>query len=763
MIDTSKRRPEEGWLTLLLVAVMVGVMALAVDDPAWVNGHGRLTDGLVVLALLGMAVGFIGPKVGWGRWTTHGVGALFAGLLVPILSGWYSMANPAIGAAFQKTSDEAVGAYIDLAWLHRPFTTQELHYVLVLGVIVWGTAQFASYAVFGHRRPLNAVIMAGVVLLANMSMTFNDELPYIAVYTVSSLFLLIQMHAFDERATWIRRRIGDPSTISSLYLRGGTVFIVAAMFGSLVLTYRAASSPLAGAWDGVHDQLIEFGESIGKYLPTGGNARGTGVTFGSSAIIAGKWFSDDNVAFTAQLPATEKRKDLYWRAVTFNTFDLKGWDQTGMDKVQVAPGSPLLANTPDAPSATLTRPVNLVVHPVDFRGNELLSVGAPASVDQPATVTLAGGDGWFAGADVPLGTSAYTVDARVLRTEDTDVISGNRLIAAPEVYPPGLQELYTDVPGDALGPYANKLLAQVKAQAASQDPYDLAMTIIKILGNQSVYKYDTDITDLQCDSVSEVECFAQFKRGYCLHYASTMAMLLRAARPDNPIPTRLVEGFLPGKRVGNVETVENRGAHAWVEIYFTGFGWIGPFDPTGPGVGRAPEILAGPPVSAAELPSFDFSNIHPPNFSGAPVDDPRVNRPPQGSIQPGDRGMFALLTGLVVLLVGGLAFAAWMRGPRGEVSPDRAWQSMSGVARRLGFGPKANQTVYEYASALAELVPVASNDLSTVAEAKVETSYARASLGDERLMAVRQASRRLRVSLLRLAVLRGRRLRRRRR
>ena len=105
------------------------------DDPAWVNGHGRLTDGLVVLALLGMAVGFIGPKVGWGRWTTHGVGALFAGLLDPdperAGTRWPS---PSIGAAFQKTSDQAVGAYIDLAWLHRPFTTQELHYVLVLGV-----------------------------------------------------------------------------------------------------------------------------------------------------------------------------------------------------------------------------------------------------------------------------------------------------------------------------------------------------------------------------------------------------------------------------------------------------------------------------------------------------------------------------------------------------------------------------------------------------------------------------------------------------
>ena len=38
--------------------------------------------------------------------------------------------------------------------------------------------------------------------------------------------------------------------------------------------------------------------------------------------------------------------------------------------------------------------------------------------------------------------------------------------------------------------------------------------------------------------------------------------------PADPIPTRLVEGFLPGDRVGNVETVRNHSAHAWVEVYF---------------------------------------------------------------------------------------------------------------------------------------------------------------------------------------------------
>ena len=36
---------------------MIAVVASAVDDPAWVNGRGYLTDGLVWLGLLGVAVG----------------------------------------------------------------------------------------------------------------------------------------------------------------------------------------------------------------------------------------------------------------------------------------------------------------------------------------------------------------------------------------------------------------------------------------------------------------------------------------------------------------------------------------------------------------------------------------------------------------------------------------------------------------------------------------------------------------------------------
>ena len=66
---------------------MAFVMAASIDDAGWVVGNGKLTDFLVMAALGGVVAGFVGSKVGWNRWLAHGLGAVFAALIVPILVG----------------------------------------------------------------------------------------------------------------------------------------------------------------------------------------------------------------------------------------------------------------------------------------------------------------------------------------------------------------------------------------------------------------------------------------------------------------------------------------------------------------------------------------------------------------------------------------------------------------------------------------------------------------------------------------------------
>lgn len=85
---------------------------------------------------------------------------------------------------------------------------------------------------------------------------------------------------------------------------------------------------------------------------------------------------------------------------------------------------------------------------------------------------------------------------------------------------------------------------------------------------------------------SALEDFLFFsKQGFCEHYATAMAVLLRSAS----IPSRLVTGFIEGEwnDFGNYFIVRQANAHAWVEAYIVEEGgWI-TFDPT-PDAGFAP-------------------------------------------------------------------------------------------------------------------------------------------------------------------------------
>ena len=69
------------------------------------------------------------------------------------------------------------------------------------------------------------------------------------------------------------------------------------------------------------------------------------------------------------------------------------------------------------------------------------------------------------------------------------------------------------------------------------------------------------------------------KAGYCQHFAGAMALMLRLLG----IPARVAVGFTSGTRDGDTWVVTDHDAHAWVEVWFAGQGWV-PFDPT-PGRG----------------------------------------------------------------------------------------------------------------------------------------------------------------------------------
>ena len=70
----------------------------------------------------------------------------------------------------------------------------------------------------------------------------------------------------------------------------------------------------------------------------------------------------------------------------------------------------------------------------------------------------------------------------------------------------------------------------------------------------------------------------QAHRGYCVHFATAATALYRALG----IPARITEGFLVQGEKDHYVDVMGQDAHAWVEVYLDGLGWI-PVEVTGRG------------------------------------------------------------------------------------------------------------------------------------------------------------------------------------
>ena len=117
--------------------------------------------------------------------------------------------------------------------------------------------------------------------------------------------------------------------------------------------------------------------------------------------------------------------------------------------------------------------------------------------------------------------------------------------------------------------------------------------------------------------------FLRLRRGYCQHFASAMALALRATG----IPARLAIGFSGGSwhsdrngSDGGHYAVRRRDAHAWVEVHFERSGWV-PFDPAaGPAssFGSTPE----PAQTVAPLPETIVELDDPPEPEPEPEPSP---------------------------------------------------------------------------------------------------------------------------------------------
>ncbi|HEV7649521.1 MAG TPA: DUF3488 and transglutaminase-like domain-containing protein [Actinophytocola sp.] len=104
--------------------------------------------------------------------------------------------------------------------------------------------------------------------------------------------------------------------------------------------------------------------------------------------------------------------------------------------------------------------------------------------------------------------------------------------------------------------------------------FDKVKAIQDYFAPSNGFVYETE-TATGSDEDALTDFLFRSKSGFCEQYASSMAILLRAAG----IPSRVAMGYTAGFESGDYRSITTQNAHAWVEVFFPGLGWQ-LFDPT---------------------------------------------------------------------------------------------------------------------------------------------------------------------------------------
>ncbi|GGC92829.1 hypothetical protein GCM10011512_19890 [Tersicoccus solisilvae] len=248
--------------------------------------------------------------------------------------------------------------------------------------------------------------------------------------------------------------------------------------------------------------------------------------------------------------------------------------------------------------------------------------------------------------------------------------------------------------------------------------------------------------------------FLTRREGYCVHFASTMAVLARLMG----IPSRIVVGLGPGRTaddaVGDVSraprgqgwqtfTSDSRDAHAWPELWFEDYGWV-PFEPT-PGRGVLPDYTVAPGSGAAAAPNDDLDPQRQQGAAPSAATEPApATSTPGGATSDAtavsSRWLLALAAGGVVVAVLLLVPALVRAGRRrrrlervrgGDVGDAAvaAWEEVVDTAVDVGRGSGGHETPRGFLARLGASADPASGALPVAAADRLVEAVERARYG----------------------------------
>jgi len=274
----------------------------------------------------------------------------------------------------------------------------------------------------------------------------------------------------------------------------------------------------------------------------------------------------DEVAFRVTFPgAVPEPRDRYWRGLVLTIFNGRTW--SGNDPLR----GPRVRDQVAGNGETIAYQITLE----PTRQPWVFALDIPWSWNMPRT---------FMGPQQQL-TRFEPIDQRVVY--DGESYLDYRIdVALPEY----ARQRYARVP-DGSNERTKDLAQQMRAEAASDAAFVEAV-LMKF--HEEEFFYTLEPPPLGSDPVDRF--LFETRRGFCEHYASAFAVMMRSAG----IPARVVLGYQGGELnpMGGHMIVRQSDAHAWNEVWFEGHGWrrVDPTAAVAPDrieIGRAGSMMGG--------------------------------------------------------------------------------------------------------------------------------------------------------------------------
>jgi hypothetical protein len=556
-----------------------------------------------------------------------------------------------------------------------------------------------------------------LVLGSEWAWYFENSGAHFAVYGVLGFMLWVLAQAGLRDARWEKagRKIGYRSHVAT-----PIVWVLAVAMVATILPDHFAPIDL-GTWG---DRLQKTFPMLRQLRGTGGGTGGSRFSLASTGFsptlnsLGGPVKPDNTPALTVAVdqPLAET---LYLRGATFRTYTGHNWESGDPETVPVpADGYLPIYRAADALKTDFTARITYNTN----LGYAVFNLLEPRRADGLRSTLREDADQntW---ADRAVARNApYNLAAWVPRysAEQIRLLSTS---APDEKYQPYLQ-----LPNTQL----NRVQGLTRIiTARQQHPYDKAVALESYLRSLT-YALDVPAAPSEQDFVDYF--LFNLKRGYCVYSASALAVMLRQAE----IPSRLVEGFAVPAAASYTRTgdgkysyvVAKAQAHAWVEAYFAGYGWI-TLDPTPrsdlPAIDRSVPAPVAPSVtSTAPDAPFGGATGDQQSMKEKPdAPEPVIAGSPARKAEEWSWGLAAALAllGLLALAYRRLQSQEQVSSAAARQVVQEVWVKTSSLLGEFGVGRRPDQTPREYARTLGEKWPALKDPAAQVAEDYTAARY----------------------------------------